>query len=48
MTDLLARASRHLNEDLQDFAPKRGSSRVRQAGRPAGLCMDKLNCDLKF
>jgi hypothetical protein len=37
MTDLLARASRHLNEDLQDFAPKRGSSRVRLAGRPGGF-----------
>jgi hypothetical protein len=28
MTELLARASRRLDEDFQDFAPKRGSSRV--------------------
>jgi hypothetical protein len=36
MTDLLARASRHLDEDLRDFAPKRGSSRVTLASRPSG------------
>jgi hypothetical protein len=34
MTDLLARASDDGNENLQDFAPKRGSSRVGLAGRP--------------
>jgi hypothetical protein len=37
MTDLLARASGHDNENLQDFAPKRGSSRVRLAGRPGRI-----------
>jgi hypothetical protein len=37
MTDLLARASRHLDEDdLRDFAPKRGSSRATLADRQGG------------
>jgi hypothetical protein len=34
MTDLLARASGPLNEDLRDFAPKRGSSRLALASPP--------------
>jgi hypothetical protein len=37
LTDLLARASVHDNENLQDFAPKRGSSRIRLAGRPGRI-----------
>jgi hypothetical protein len=41
LTDLLARASGHDNENLQDFAPKYGSNRVRLAGRPGRVVHER-------